>query len=172
MRRYGLRWGEAMLCHFEGAIAKRGFGGQSVPRRALILDDLVIEALRPLHILQIGVPGQVLDGGCGAAVRKVRSLEEAIGTLAQQDFDAIVLGSRVADAWPTAAYEQIARLAGPTPVLVQADLVGPMSAIKQRHDRKQDMIAATVRPSLLGRLALSAILCSRALAEEPGTQIG
>ena len=55
-----------MLCHFEGSIAKRGVGEQSVPRRALVLDDLVIEALQPFHILQIGVPGQLLDRGYGA----------------------------------------------------------------------------------------------------------
>ena len=161
-----------MLCHFEGSIAKRGFGGQSVPRRALILDDLVIEALQPLHILQIGVPGQMLEGRCGAAVRKVRSLDEAMGAIALHEFDAIVLGSSVADVWPTAAYEQIATLAGSTPVLVQADFVGPMAGIKQQHDREQDIIVATDTPSLLGRLVLSVILQSRALAEVPGTQIG
>ena len=161
-----------MLCHFEGSIAKRGFGRQSVPQRALVLDDLVIEALQPLHLLQIGVPGQLLEGDYGAAVRKVKSLDDAIGALAQHDFDAIVLGSSVADAWPTAAYEQIATLAGSTPVLVQVDSVGPMAGIKQRHDRKQDLIVATDTPSLLGRLVLSVILQSRALAEVPGTQIG
>jgi hypothetical protein len=160
-----------MLCHFEGSIAKRGVGEQSVPRRALVLDDLVIEALQPFHILQIGVPGQLLDRGYEAAVREVRSLDEAIGALAQHDFDAMVLGSSVADAWPTAAYDQIAKLAGSTPVLVQADFIGPMAGIKQQHDREQDIIVATLRPSLLGRLVLSAILRSRVLAENPGTQI-
>jgi hypothetical protein len=157
-----------MLCHFESSIAKRGVGGQSAPRRALILEDLVIEALQPLHILQLGVPGRLLE----AAVREVRSLDEAIGALARHDFDAIVLGSSVADAWPTAAYDHIAKLAGSTPVLVQADFIGPMTGIKQQHDRKQDIIVASLRPSLLGRLLLSAILRRRALAENRGTQIG
>jgi hypothetical protein len=161
-----------MLCHFEESIAKRRFGGQTVPQRALILDALVIEALQPLRILQIGVPGQLLDGDYGSAVRKVRSLDEAIGALAQHDFDAIVLGSSMADAWPTAAYDQIATLAGSTPVLVQADFVGPMAGIKQQHGREQDIIVANAIPALLGRLALSAILRSRALAEDPGMQIG
>ena len=162
-----------MLYYIDGSNARRRVDGRSDPRRASILDDLVIEALQPLGILQIGVQGQVLDADCGAAaVRKVRSLSEAVSALAQHDFDAIVLGSDVADAWPTAAYEQIARLAGPTPILVQADFVGPMTGIKQRQHREQDIVVATVSPSLLGRLALSAILRSRALAEGPGTQIG
>ena len=162
-----------MLCHFDQSIARRRVDGRSDRRRASILDDLVIEALQPLDILQIGVQGQVLDDRYGAAaVRKVRSLSEAVRAIAQHEFDAIILGSGLPDAWPTATYERIAELAGSTPVLVQADFVGPMAGIKQRHDREQDVIVATVRPSLLGRLALSAILRSRALAEGPGTQIG
>ena len=162
-----------MLCHFDQSIARRRVDGRSDRRRASILDDLVIEALQPLDILQIGVQGQVLDDRCGAAaVRKVRSLSEAVSAIAQHEFDAIVLGSDVADAWPTAAYEQIARLAGPTSILVQADFVGPMTTIKQRQHREQDVVVATVSPSLLRRLALSAILRNRALTEKPGTQIG
>ena len=173
MRRYGPALGWIMLCHVEGSIARRRVDGRSDPRRASILDDLVIEALQPLAILQIGFQGQVLDGGYGAAaVRKVGSLHDAVSAIAQHEFDAIVLGSGVADAWPTVAYEQIAKLAGATPVLVQADFVGPMAGIKQRQDREQDVIVATVKSSLLARLILAVVLRSRALAEEPGTQIG
>jgi DNA-binding NtrC family response regulator len=134
--------------------------------RAPICDDLVLEALQPLDVLQVGCRGEVLDSGDGAsAVRSVGSLHEAMNIIAQHEFDAIVLGSKVADAWPTAAYEQIANLAGPTPVVVQADYLGPMKAIKQRHDREQDVIVAEARPSLLARLVLAAILRRRALAE-------
>ena len=39
-----------------------------------------------------------------------------------------LLGSGIADAWPTAAYEQIADLAGRTPIVVQTEHVGPMEA--------------------------------------------
>ena len=162
-----------MLCHFGQSIATHGLGGQSDQRRASILDDRVIEALQPFSILQIGVPGQLLDSDCGgAAVRKVRSLGEAVCAVAQHEFDAIVLGSGVVDDWPTAAYEQMAELAGSTPVLVQTDFVGPMAGIKQQQSREQDVIVATAKASILSRLALTAILRSRALAEEPGTQTG
>ena len=54
-----------MLCHFDQSIARRDIGGQSDPRRALILDDLVIEALQPVRVLQVGVPGQLLQGATG-----------------------------------------------------------------------------------------------------------
>lgn len=102
----------------------------------------------------------------------VGSLHEAIALVAQHEFDAIVLGPKVADAWPTAAYEQIANLAGTTTVVVQTDYLGPMTTIKQRHGREQDVIVANAEPSLLARLILAAILRRRALAEQPGAQIG
>jgi len=160
-----------MLCHFDQSIATHGLGGQSDQRRASILDDLVIEALQPFSILQIGVPGQLLDSDCGgAAVRKVRSLGEAVCAVAQHEFDAIVLGSGVLDVGRQP--EPMAELAGSTPVLVQTDFVGPMAGIKQQQSREQDVIVATAKPSILSRLALTAILRRRALAEEPGTQTG
>jgi hypothetical protein len=160
-----------MLWHLDQSVASHG--RRSDRRRAPIVDDLMIDALQPLSILEIGVPGKLWNGDCGrVAVRRVRSLEEAICAVAQYEFDAIVLRRDVADAWPTAAYEQMAELAGPTPVLVQTDLIGPMAGIKQRQNREQDVIVATAEPSLLQRLALAAILRSRALAEEPTTQIG
>jgi hypothetical protein len=147
------------------------------------LDDLMIDALQPLSILEIGVEGlsileigvegKLWKGDCGrVAVRRVGSLEEAIRAVAQYEFDAIVLRSDVVDAWPTAAYGQMAEVAGPTPVLVQTDFIGPMVGIKERQNREQDVIVATAEPSLLRRLALAAILRSRALAEEPATQVG
>jgi hypothetical protein len=161
-----------MLYHIEDSTARRSVEGRIDSRRAAIRDDLVIEALQPLDVLQIGCRGQVLDGDHGtAAVRKVGSLQEAISVIAQHEFDVIVLGSGVADAWPTAAYDQIATLAGRTPVVVQTDYVAPMASLKQRHDREHDIIVATTKPSLLARLMLAAILRSRAFAEDPGAQI-
>ena len=161
-----------MLCRTDRSIAGRRVDRRPDPRRASILDDLVIEALQPLAILQIAVQGQVFDTGYGAAaVRKVSLLDEALSAIARHEFDVIVLGSGLADVWPTAAYEQIAEVAGSTPVLVQADFVGPMARVKERQDREQDIVVATAKPSLLGRLILTAILRSRALAEEPGTQV-
>ncbi len=153
-----------------GSIAARRVDQRSDPRRTSILDDLVIEALRPMAVLQFGFPGQVLEGA--AAVRKVDSLQEAVSALAREEFDAIVLGSGVADAWPTAAYERIAEVAGSTPVLVQADFVGAMAGVKRRQAREQDVIVTRAKPCLLTRLILSAILRKRAIAEEPGTDIG
>lgn len=161
-----------MLYHIEDSTARRSVDGRFDARRASILDDLVIEALQPLDVLQIGCRGQVLAGDYGtAAVRNVGSLQEAVSAIAQHQFDAIVLGSSVADAWPTAAYERIAALAGRTPVVVQTDYVAPMASLKQRHDREQDIIVATTSPSLLARLMLAGILRSRALAEDPGAHI-
>jgi hypothetical protein len=155
------------------SVVRRGVGGRCTPRRALIRDDLVIEALQPVSILQIGVPGQLLNDDYGAvSVSKVNSLDEAISAMACDEFDAIVFGSGIVDAWPTAAYEEIAGLAGSTPVLVQTGFVAPMAAIKQQQDRNQDIIVGTAKPSLLGRLALTAIMRNRALAEELGTPIG
>ena len=146
-------------------------GGQPKPRQASILDNLVIEALQPLSILQIGVPEQLLDDCGEVAIRKVGSLDEAVGAVVQHDFDAIVLRADAVDAWPTAAYERIAELAGPTPVVVQTGLVGALARIKQQHLREEDIVVATAESSLLGRLALAAILRNCALAQEPGTEI-
>jgi hypothetical protein len=162
-----------MLCDIHHSMARPELRGESDRRRAPISDDLVIEALHPVSILQIGVPWQLLGGDNAAvAVRSVRSLDEAVGAIAQHRFDAIVLGSGLMDAWPTAAYERIAELAGSTPVLVQTEFVAPMSGIKQQQDREDDIIVANAKPSLLGRLVLAAILRSRALADAPETQIG
>ena len=114
-----------MLYSFEESTAGRSVDRRFEPRRASIHDDLVIEALQPLDILQIGCRGEVLDGDYGtAAVRRTGSLQEAVSVIAQHEFDAIVLGSGIADAWPTAAYEQIADLAGRTPIVVQTEHVG------------------------------------------------
>jgi hypothetical protein len=162
-----------MLYHIEESTARRSVNGRFDPRSGRILDDLVIEALQPLDVLQIGCRGQLLgDEYATAVVRELGSLEEAVSVIAQHQFDAIVLGSGVADAWPTAAYDQVAKLAGPTPVVVHTEHVGPMANLKQRHERQQDVIVATAKPSLLARLILAAILRRRALAQEPSAQSG
>ena len=161
-----------MLYSFEESTGGRSVDRRFEPRRASIHDDLVIEALQPLDVLQIGCRGEVLDGDCGtAAVRRSGSLQEAVRVIAQHEFDAVVLGSGIADAWPTAAYEQIADLAGRTPIVVQTGYLAPMASLKKRHVREQDVIVSTTKPSLLARLILAAILRSRALADDPGAQI-
>jgi hypothetical protein len=148
--------------------------GRFGTRGAAISDELLIKALQPLSILQIGRQQPLLDrGGRAVASTNARTLEHGSYLLDRHEFDAIVLGSDIADGWPTVAYERLAEVAGSTPVLVQADVIGPMAVIKQRHDRSQDVIvAATAGPFLLKRLILAAILRSRALAADPGTQIG
>jgi hypothetical protein len=163
----------SVYVHAHDRLKRHGVGAPAKPRHASILDDLVIQALQPLSILQIGVRGQLLDKWGKVAVRKAGSLDEAVcAVVRHEEFDAIVLGADVGDAWPTAAYERIAELAGPTPVVVQAGFVEPMARIKQQQIREGDTIVATANPDLLGRLALTAILRSRALAEEPKTEIG
>jgi hypothetical protein len=161
----------SMLARAYDRIERHGVGAQAKPWRAPIVDQLVIRALQPLSILQIGVPGQLLEKWAELAVRKVRSLDEAVHALVQHEFDAIVLGADVRDAWPTAAYERIAELAGPTPVVVQSGSLVPMARIKQQQIREGDIIVATAKPYILGRLALIAILRSRVLAGEADTEI-
>ena len=138
-----------------------------------ISDELLIKALQPLRILQIGTQQPLLDSGHRAVASASATLEHGLCLLDRHEFDAIVLGSDIADGWPAVAYERLAEVAGSMPVLVQADVIGPMAVIKQRHDRAQDVIvAATAGPSLLERLILAAILRSRALAADPSTQTG
>jgi DNA-binding NarL/FixJ family response regulator len=161
-----------MLYALHGALPGRPVGRPSDTTAASRVDQLVIEALQPFDVLQVGLAGQLLEHSGGATVRRVATLHDAISAMAQYEFDAIVLGLDVPDAWPTAAYEQIATLAGATPVLVHADVIGPMATIKQRQDRQQDVVLAAAKPAVMRRLTLSAILRSRALAEEPGARIG
>ena len=139
-----------------------------------ISDELLIEALQPLSVLQIGTQRQLLDGCRGqVTVREVRSLDQALGLLAADEFDAIILGPDLADAWPTAAYDHVAEAAGSTPVVVKADAVEPMIMVKRRQDRADDVIVSSAAPPLLlERMTLAAVLRNRALAASPATQIG
>jgi DNA-binding NarL/FixJ family response regulator len=145
----------------------------NVPKGS-ISDELLIKALQPLSILQIGLQPQLLGGGRGQlTVCKVRSLEQALGLLAKEEFDAIILGPDLADAWPMSAYERLAEAAGSTPVVVKADPVEPMIMVKRRQDRADDVIVSSATPPLfLERMTLAAVLRNRALAASPGTQIG
>jgi hypothetical protein len=148
-------------------------GRLNVPKGS-ISDELLIKALQPLSILQIGLQPQRLGGGRGQlTVRKVRSLAQALGLLAADEFDAIILEPDLADAWPTAAYERVVEAAGSTPVVVKADPVEPMIMVKRRWDRADDVIVSNAAPPLLlERIILAAVLLNRALAASPATQIG
>jgi DNA-binding NarL/FixJ family response regulator len=139
-----------------------------------ISDELLIKALQPLSVLQIGSQRKLL-GGCRGqvTVREVRSLDQALGLLAADEFDAIILGPDLADAWPTSVYEHVAKAAGSTPVVVKADPVEPMIMVKRRQDRADDVIVSSAAPPLLlERMTLAAVLRNRALAASPATQIG
>jgi hypothetical protein len=148
-------------------------GRLNVPKGS-ISDELLIKALQPLRILQIGLQPQRLGGGGGQlTVRKVRSLAQALGLLAEEEFDAIILEPDLADAWPTAAYERVVEVAGSTPVVVKADPVEPMIMVKRRWDRADDVIVSNAAPPLLlERIILAAVLRNRAIAASPATQIG
>ena len=154
--------------------ARPGVAGRLGVPKGSIYDELLIKALQPLSILQIGMERQLL-GRCRGQVTvcEIRSLDQALGLLAGEDFDVIVLGPDSADAWPTSAYERIAEAADSTPVVVTANPVKPMIMVKQRQDRADDMIVSSAAPTLvLERMILTAVLRSRALAASPATQVG
>jgi hypothetical protein len=147
-------------------------GRLEVPKGS-VSDELLIRALLPLSLLQIGLQQQ-LFGGCRGQVmvRRVRSLEQALGHLGAEEFDAIVLGPDLPDAWPASAYERLAESADGTPVVVEADSVEPMIMVKRRQDRANDEIISSAAPILmLERITLAAVLRHRTLAAL-GTQIG
>jgi len=129
--------------------------------------------LQPLSLVQIGLQQQLFAGFRDQVkVRRIRSLEQALDLLAAEEFDAIVLGPDVPDAWPTTAYERLAESADTTPVVVEADSVEPMITVKQRQDRLDDTIVSSAAPILtVERVTLAAVLRHRTLAAV-GTQIG
>jgi hypothetical protein len=131
-----------------------------------VSDELLIRALQPLSLLQIGMPQELFAGWRGqAVVRIVRSLEHALGLSAGEEFDAIILGPELSDAWPTTAYERLAEAAGSTPVVVAAGQEEPMLTVRQRQDRAHDEIISSAAPSLvLERIVLAAVLRNRAFA--------
>ena len=147
-------------------------GGLGVPNGS-VSDELLIRALQPLSLLQIGLPQPLFSGSRGeVAVRIVRSLEHALGLLAAEEFDVIILGSELTDAWPTTAYERLAEAVGSTPVVVAAEQAEPIRLVRRRQDRAHDEIISSVAPTVvLERIALAAVLRNRALAAL-GAQIG
>jgi DNA-binding NtrC family response regulator len=138
-----------------------------------ISDELLIRALQPVSILQIGVQQELFSSCRGkVAVRIVRSLEHALCLLASEEFHVIVLGPELTDAWPTAAYEDLAAAVGSIPVVVAAEQAGPIQMVRQRQDRAYDEIISSAAPAeVLERIVLAAVLRNRALAAL-GRQMG
>jgi len=155
-------------------LSRRSAAGRLEARNGSVSDELLIRALQPLSLLQIGMPQQLFDGWRGqAVVRIVRSLEHALGRLAGEDFDAIIIGPELTDAWPTTAYERLAEAAGSMPVVVAAGQEEPMLMVRQRQDRAHDEIISSAAPTLvLERITLAAVLRNRALAASFNAQIG
>jgi hypothetical protein len=130
-----------------------------------VSDELLIRALQPLSLLQIGIPQQLFSGCRGVVARIVRSLDHALGLLAGEEFDAVILGPELTDAWPTTAYERLAEAAGSTPVVVAAGQEERMLTVRQRQDRAHDEIISSAAPSrVLERIVLAAVLRNRAFA--------
>lgn len=153
-------------------------GGASVAGRlgvpsGSVSDELLIRGLQPLSLLQIGLQQQLFSGSRGeVTARIVRWLEHALGLLAGEEFDVIILGPELADAWPTTAYERLAEAAGSTPIVVAADQAESMLMVRRRQDRASDeIISSAAPPVVLERITLAAVLRNRALAAL-GAQIG
>lgn len=147
-------------------LSRHSVAGRLEARNGSVSDELLIRALRPFSLLQIGLQLQLFSG-CrdDVVVRIVRSLEHALGLLAEEEFDAIILGPELTDAWPTTAYERLAEAAGSMPVVVAAGQEEPMLMVRQRQDRAHDEIISSVAPSLvLERIVLAAVLRNRAFA--------
>jgi DNA-binding NarL/FixJ family response regulator len=146
-------------------------GRLEVPRGS-VSDELLIRALQPFSLLQIGLRQQLFSGRRGeVVVRIVMSLEHAMALLVGEEFDVIVLGPELTDAWPTTAYERLAEAVGSTPVVVAADQAEPILMVRRRQDRANDEIISSATPTLvLERIILAAMLRNRALAAA-GAQI-
>ena len=147
-------------------LSRHSVAGRLEARNGSVSDEFLISALRPFGLLQIGLQQQLFSGCRGdVVVRIARSLEHALGLLAEEEFDAIILGPELTDAWPATAYERLAEAAGSTPVVVAAGQEEPMLTVRQRHDRAHDEIISSAAPSLvLERIVLAAVLRNRAFA--------
>jgi hypothetical protein len=136
--------------------------------------EMLVGALCPLSILQIG-SGKPLfrDADEGVLVADEGSLGGALNILNDKDFDAIVLGRGLRDAWPPTAYERLAEIAGSTPIVAWTDSVEQLTRLKVQHGRMQDLIVATAASSsVVEQLTLAATIRRRALAAESGLQTG
>lgn len=147
-------------------LSRHGVAGRLEARNGSVSDELLIRALRPFSLLQIGLQQQLFLGCRGdVVVRIVRSLERALGLLAGEEFDAIILGPELTDAWPTTAYERLAEAAGSMPVIVAAGQEEPIVMVRQQQDRAHDENISSAATSLvLERIVLAAVLRNRAFA--------
>jgi DNA-binding NarL/FixJ family response regulator len=147
-------------------LGQAGVAGQLELPSGSISDEFLIRALQRVSVLQIGLQ-QELFGGCRGevAVRIVRSLEHALGLLAAEEFDVIILGPELTDTWPTTAYERLTEAVGGTPVVVAAEQAEPIQMVRRRQDRAHDEIVSSAAPTVvLERIALAAVLRNRTLA--------
>jgi hypothetical protein len=134
---------------------------------------MLVGALCPLSILQIGSGRLFRDPDEGVLVADEGSLGGALNILNDKDFDTIVLGRGLRDAWPPTAYERLAEIAGSTPIVAWTDSVEQLTRLKVQHGRMQDLIvAAAASSSVVEQLTLAATIRRRALAAEPGLQSG
>ena len=159
--------------HDHQSLGRTSVAGRSEVPKGSVSDELLVRALQPLSLLQIGLQQRLFPGFRGQVrVCRIRSLEQALDFLAAEEFDAIVLGPDVPDAWRTSAYERLAESAGSTPVVVEADSVKPMITVKQRQDRADDTIVSSAAPILVvERIILAAVIRHRTLAAV-GTESG
>jgi DNA-binding NarL/FixJ family response regulator len=147
-------------------LGQAGVAGQLELPSGSISDEFLIRALQRVSVLQIGLQQELFDGCRGeVAVRIVRSLEHALGLFAAEEFDVIILGPELTDAWPTTAYERLAEAVGGTPVVVAAEQAEPIQIVRRRQNRANDEIVSSPAPTVvLERIAFAAVLRYRALA--------
>jgi DNA-binding NarL/FixJ family response regulator len=150
-------------------LSRHSDAGRLEARNSSVSHELLLRALHPLSLLQIGMPRQLFDGWRDQAVIHIgRSLEHALGLLAREEFDVIILGPELTDAWPTTAYERLAKAAESLPIVVAAGQEEPMLMVKQQQDRANDEIISSVAPGLvLEQIVLAAVLRNRAFAALP-----
>ena len=131
-----------------------------------VSDEFLIRALRPVSVLQIGLQQELFNGCRGEVfVRVVRALEHALALLAAEEFDVVILGPELTDAWPATAYERLIEAVGSTPVVVATEQVEPIQTARQRQYRAYDEIISSGAPTVvLERIALAAVLRNRTFA--------
>ena len=129
--------------------------------------EMLVGALRPLSILQVGSGERLFrDVSEGVVLADKGSLGDALDTLSREKFDAIVLVWGVRDAWSSTAYERVAEIAGSTPIVAWTDSVEQLARLKAQHERTQDVIVAAAASSLVvEQLTLAATIRRRALCQ-------
>jgi DNA-binding NarL/FixJ family response regulator len=154
------------MLHVNPSLGRTHVARRSSLPNGSVPDDLLLRAAESPCLLQIGMKDRLKISCHGREfVRTVRSLEQALTLLAEEEFDAIILGAELSDAWPTTAYEDLAEKAGSTPVVVAADQLEPMLAVRRRQDRADDVVIPSGVPIfVLERIALAAVLRKRTLA--------